>query len=141
MQTSNLATVKGNLGHLDEALALAQREGVNVGGTSGFASLVPAKEIEASASKQYKTLLAEAANRGPGARTGTDAPPGPSPGRAGRNARCRSAGRPATGQYHQSADQHSGLAPLPAAFGAGERYLSAPDTVCLTPRIAGPETR
>ena len=31
--------------------SLAQREGVNVGGTSGFASLVPANEIEASASK------------------------------------------------------------------------------------------
>ena len=43
--------------------ALAQREGVNVGGTSGFASLVPANEIEASASKQYKTLLAEAAGK------------------------------------------------------------------------------
>ena len=41
--------------------ALAQREGVNVGGTSGFASLVPATESEASASKQYKTRLAEAA--------------------------------------------------------------------------------
>ena len=35
--------------------ALAQREGVDVGGTSGFAALVPANEIEAAASKQYKT--------------------------------------------------------------------------------------
>ena len=43
--------------------ALAQREGVEVGANSGFASLVPAKEIELSAAKQYKTLLAEAANK------------------------------------------------------------------------------
>jgi Zn-dependent protease with chaperone function len=43
--------------------ALAQREGVDVGANSGFASLVPAKEIELSAAKQYKTLLAEAASK------------------------------------------------------------------------------
>ena len=43
--------------------ALAQREGVEVGANSGFASLVPAKEIELSAAKQYKTLLAEAASK------------------------------------------------------------------------------
>ena len=43
--------------------ALAQREGVDVGANSGFASLVPAKEIELSAAKQYKTLLAEATSK------------------------------------------------------------------------------
>jgi predicted Zn-dependent protease len=41
--------------------ALAQREGVDVGGSSGFSKLVPAEEIEAAAAEQYNTMLREAA--------------------------------------------------------------------------------
>jgi Zn-dependent protease with chaperone function len=43
--------------------ALAQREGVEVGGNSGFTKLVPADEIEATAMKQYGELLREAASK------------------------------------------------------------------------------
>ncbi len=43
-------------------LALAQREGVDVGGNSGFAQLVPADDIEASAAKQYADILMQAAS-------------------------------------------------------------------------------
>ena len=43
--------------------ALAQREGVEVGGNSGFTKLVAADEIEAAAVKQYGELLREAASK------------------------------------------------------------------------------
>ena len=42
---------------------LAQREGVDVGGNSGFAQLVPADEIETSAAKQYTEILLQAASK------------------------------------------------------------------------------
>ena len=45
------------------SIALAQREGVDVGGNSGFAQLVPADEIEASAAKQYTEILLQAASK------------------------------------------------------------------------------
>ena len=41
----------------------AQREGVDVGGNSGFAQLVPADDIEASAAKQYTEILMQAASK------------------------------------------------------------------------------
>lgn len=44
-------------------LALAQREGVDVGGNSGFAQLVPADDIESSAAKQYTDILMQAASK------------------------------------------------------------------------------
>jgi len=44
-------------------LAVAQREGVDVGGNSGFAQLVPADDIEASATKQYSEILMQAASK------------------------------------------------------------------------------
>ena len=44
-------------------VALAQREGVDVGGNSGFARLVPADDIEASAGKQYIEILMQAASQ------------------------------------------------------------------------------
>ena len=44
-------------------VALAQREGVDVGGNSGFAQLVPADDIEASATKQYAEILMQAASK------------------------------------------------------------------------------
>jgi predicted Zn-dependent protease len=43
--------------------ALAQREGVDVGRNSGFAQLVPADDIEASAAKQYSEILMQAASK------------------------------------------------------------------------------
>ena len=43
-------------------IALGQREGVDVGGNSGFARLVPADDIEASAGKQYTEILMQAAS-------------------------------------------------------------------------------
>ncbi len=45
------------------SIALAQREGVDVGGNSGFAQLVPADDIEASAAKQYTEILLQAASK------------------------------------------------------------------------------
>jgi predicted Zn-dependent protease len=45
------------------SLALAQREGVDVGRNSGFAQLVPADDIEASAVKQYSEILMQAASQ------------------------------------------------------------------------------
>ncbi len=42
---------------------MAQREGVDVGGNSGFARLVPADDIEASAGKQYTEILMQAASQ------------------------------------------------------------------------------
>jgi predicted Zn-dependent protease len=50
---------------LQPSLVLAQRElaeGVDVGRNSGFAQLVPADEIEASAAKQYADMLQQAAS-------------------------------------------------------------------------------
>jgi len=44
-------------------VALAQREGVDVGGNSSFAQLVPADDIEASAVKQYNEILKQAASK------------------------------------------------------------------------------
>jgi len=44
-------------------VVLAQREGVDVGGNSGFARLVPADDIEASAGKQYTEILMQAASK------------------------------------------------------------------------------
>jgi predicted Zn-dependent protease len=44
-------------------MARAQREGVDVGGNSGFARLVPADEIEVSAGKQYTEILMQAASK------------------------------------------------------------------------------
>jgi len=45
------------------SVAVAQREGVDVGGNSGFARLVPADEIETSAAKQYSDILTQAASQ------------------------------------------------------------------------------
>ncbi|MEY3872724.1 MAG: hypothetical protein RLZZ296_1719 [Pseudomonadota bacterium] len=45
------------------SIALAQREGVDVGGNSGFAQLVPADDIEASSAKQYTEILMQAASK------------------------------------------------------------------------------
>ena len=42
------------------APAMAQREGVEVGGNSGFAKLVPAEEIEQAAKQQYAKMMQEA---------------------------------------------------------------------------------
>ena len=39
------------------------RDGVDVGGNSAFASLVPAETVERSAGKQYAAMLQEAANK------------------------------------------------------------------------------
>ena len=44
-------------------VGLAQREGVDVGGNSSFAQLVPADDIEASAVKQYNEILKQAASK------------------------------------------------------------------------------
>jgi predicted Zn-dependent protease len=44
-------------------VAVAQREGVDVGRNSGFAQLVPADDIEASAAKQYSEILMQAAGK------------------------------------------------------------------------------
>jgi predicted Zn-dependent protease len=44
-------------------LALAQREGVDVGGNSVVIKLVPAEQLETSAAQQYKTMLSEAAGK------------------------------------------------------------------------------
>lgn len=43
--------------------ALAQREGVDVGKSSGIARLVPAGEVEAAAAQQYHELLKQAASQ------------------------------------------------------------------------------
>ena len=43
--------------------ALAQREGVDVGGNSVVIKLVPAEQLETSAAQQYKTMLSEAAGK------------------------------------------------------------------------------
>lgn len=40
--------------------AAAQRDGVDVGGTSGFTRLVPAEQIEQAAAQQYRQMLREA---------------------------------------------------------------------------------
>jgi predicted Zn-dependent protease len=48
---------------LGSAPALAQREGVAVGGNSGFSQLVPAAEIEQASRQQYAKMLQEAASQ------------------------------------------------------------------------------
>jgi predicted Zn-dependent protease len=45
------------------AMPAHARDGVDVGGNSAFASLVPAETVERSASKQYAEMLQEAANK------------------------------------------------------------------------------
>ena len=46
------------------ALPAWAREGVEVGGTSKFAKLVPAEDIERSASQQYQQMLQQANAKG-----------------------------------------------------------------------------
>ncbi|MFI5443896.1 M48 family metallopeptidase [Polaromonas sp. UC242_47] len=48
---------------LGSAPAMAQREGVEVGGNSGFTKLVPADQIEQAAKQQYAKMLQEAASQ------------------------------------------------------------------------------
>lgn len=52
--------------------AVAQREGVDVGGTSGFTKLVSAEQIEQAAAQQYRQMLREA--RAQGALAGPEHP-------------------------------------------------------------------
>lgn len=52
------------LGALALALPLQAREGVEVGKTSAFSKLVPADEVEQSATQQYAQLLSQARGKG-----------------------------------------------------------------------------
>jgi predicted Zn-dependent protease len=56
----NLAALCATL-LLGNAPALAQNDGVQVGGNSGFTKLVPAEEIEEASKQQYAKMLQEAA--------------------------------------------------------------------------------
>ncbi|MDP3606510.1 MAG: M48 family peptidase, partial [Polaromonas sp.] len=56
----NLAAVCAAL-MLGAVPALAQNDGVQVGGNSGFTRLVPAEEIEQAARQQYSKMMQEAA--------------------------------------------------------------------------------
>ncbi len=56
--------LRGTLACLLGTSALVQaREGVDVGGTSAFAKLVPAQEVETSSAQQYRQMLAQAAEK------------------------------------------------------------------------------
>jgi predicted Zn-dependent protease len=48
---------------LGAAPAMAQREGVEVGGNSGFTQLVPAGEVEQASKQQYAQMMQEAASQ------------------------------------------------------------------------------